>query len=55
MNNLWQDLNFVTVLINLDTGKLIDIVDSIYTKFWGIVQWKYLSCLNSNGYFESSI
>ena len=30
MNNLWQDLNFVTVLIDPDTGKLIDIVEYNY-------------------------
>lgn len=30
MNNLWKDLNFVTVLIDPDTGKLIDIVEFNY-------------------------
>lgn len=30
MNNFWQDFNFVTVLIDPDTGKLIDIVEFNY-------------------------
>lgn len=47
MNTLWEDLNLVTVLIDPDTGKLIDIVEFNYYYDFAPVGTNYITWTRS--------